>query len=510
VVGELDGQAAAMTGRGVRLGALVGIALVASAHVGSPDTYFEGAAGSYPVRVIVRNPGVVPGLAQITVRLLAPHVIRRVLVLPVFWDPRTAAPPPPDVAAPVPGDSTLYSAALWLMSTGSYSVRLTVEGDAGTGTTLVPVMAVATRRLALEKPLGVALLALGAFLCVGALTIVGAAVRESGLEPGAEPDHRRALRSRIAIFVGALVLALALLGGRAWWNAVDAAYRSGLYQPLHATATVRATATGNVLRFAIDDSSWVNRQRQWTPLIPDHGHLMHLFLVRDDGLDAFAHLHPLPLDSTSFETTVPPLPAGRYRLYADIVHESGFAQTLVATAEIGSAATAWHPSDADDAWLSGNGKRETGNVAPLADGSTMTWERPDTPIVVDQAAPLRFFVRTPDGKPAALEPYMGMAAHAMITRDDGAVFVHLHPAGTISLAAQQTFIARQPGDTVRGELGKRLAGMVMSREQGAVLAGAVSFPYAFPQPGHYRLWVQVRHNHRIQTGVFDADVRPSL
>src|SRR5881275_1664740 len=283
--------------RGLRLGALVGIALVASAHVGSPDTYFEGAAGAYPVRVIVRNPGVVPGLAQITVRLLAPRAIQRVLVLPVFWDPRTAAPPPPDVAAPVPGDSTLYSAALWLMSAGSYSVRVTVEGDAGTGTTLVPVMAVATRRLALEKSLGAALVALGAFLCVGALTIVGAAVRESGLEPGAEPDRRRTLRSR---------------------NAIDAAYRSGLYQPLHATATVRATATGSVLRFAIDDSSWVNRQRQWTPLIPDHGHLMHLFLVRAGGLDAVADLDALPLDSTTFETALPPLPAGTYRLYADI------------------------------------------------------------------------------------------------------------------------------------------------------------------------------------------------
>jgi len=498
-----------MTGRGLRLGALVGIALVASAHVGSPDTYFEGAAGPYPVRVIVRNPGVVPGLAQITVRLLAPRAIRRVLVLPVFWDPRTAAPPPPDVAVPVSGDSTLYSAALWLMSAGAYSVRVTVEGDAGSGTTLVPVMAVATRRLALEKPLGAALLALGAFLCVGALTIVGAAVRESGLEPGAEPDRRRRLRSRIAISVGALVLALALLGGRAWWNAVDAAYRSGLYQPLHAAATVRATATGNVLRFAIDDSSWATRQRQWTPLIPDHGHLMHLFLVRDGGLDAFAHLHPLPVDSTTFESTLPPLPVGTYRLYADIVHESGFAQTLVATLDLPSSPVSplRASGDADDAWWSGDGRREPRGVAPLADGSTMTWARADTPIVVDRAAPLRFLVRTPGGKPAALEPYMGMAAHAMITRDDGAVFVHLHPAGTISVAAQETFIVRLPGDTVRGELGKRLGAMEMGiGERGAVASGEISFPYAFPQPGHYRLWVQVRHNHRIETGVFDADV----
>src|SRR5437879_13243036 len=105
-----------MTGRGLRLGALVGIALVASAHVGSPDTYFEGAAGAYPVRVIVRNPGVVPGLTQITVRMLAPRAVQLVLVLPVYLDPWTAAPAPLDVAAPLRADCTLYIALLLLMS----------------------------------------------------------------------------------------------------------------------------------------------------------------------------------------------------------------------------------------------------------------------------------------------------------------------------------------------------------------------------------------------------------
>src|SRR3989449_11678635 len=113
VVGELDGASPPVKVSVARLSAIAGIALVASAHVGSPDTYFEGAPGPYPVRVIVRTPGVVPGLAQITVRLLAPRAVRRVLVLPVYWDPKTAAPPPPDVAARVPGDSMLSSAALW-------------------------------------------------------------------------------------------------------------------------------------------------------------------------------------------------------------------------------------------------------------------------------------------------------------------------------------------------------------------------------------------------------------
>jgi len=135
----------------VKRAALLAMWLFLCAHVGSPDTYFEGTAGPYPVRVVIRNPSVVPGLAQISVRLLAPYVVRRVLVLPVFWDPRTAAPPPPDLAQRVAGDSMLYSSALWLMSRGSYGVEVTVEGEAGTGRALVPVMAVATSRLALQK-----------------------------------------------------------------------------------------------------------------------------------------------------------------------------------------------------------------------------------------------------------------------------------------------------------------------------------------------------------------------
>jgi hypothetical protein len=122
-----------------------------------------------------------------------------------------------------------------------------------------------------------------------------------------------------------------------------------------------------------------------------------------------------------------------------------------------------------------------------------------------------------DGAPLALEPYMGMPAHAVIMRDDGRVFIHLHPQGTISTAAQRSFIVREPGDTIPGRLAARLgadtamtagshAQMTASASSAAASIDTVSFPYAFPEPGTYHIWVQVKRNGRVQTGVFTATV----
>src|SRR5262245_10070007 len=58
VARQRAGPGAAMNaGRWRRAALLAGVMLVVSAHIGSPDTYFEGPAGPYRVRVIVRSPG---------------------------------------------------------------------------------------------------------------------------------------------------------------------------------------------------------------------------------------------------------------------------------------------------------------------------------------------------------------------------------------------------------------------------------------------------------------------
>jgi len=43
----------------------------------------------------------------------------------------------------------------------------------------------------------------------------------------------------------------------------------------------------------------------------------------------FSH-HPVRRDFQNFENVLPPLPGGDYQLYAEVTHENGLSQTLVA------------------------------------------------------------------------------------------------------------------------------------------------------------------------------------
>ena len=511
-------------------GFLVAVAgAVASAHVGTSNAYFDGAAGPYGVRVLVRTPGVIPGLAQISVRILSGENVDRVAVRPLRSDLGLDGAPPPDVAGLVRGEARLYSAELWLMTAGSYSVEVTVAGAEGEGTVFVPVLAVAERRLEMNRAVGAGLAGAAIFLFVGAVTIFGAAVRESVLEPGVEPDTRRRRRGRIAMAAGALALGGVLAGGWTWWDAVDAAYRSRIYRPWSTASEVAATGAGQSLTLTIDDPAW--RDGLGAPgatLVPDHGKLMHMFLVRADDLAAFAHVHPVAAGDAAFTVPLPPLPAGDYRIFADIVLESGFAPTLVDRVRVPPPAAAAGnpppaagdpsagdlapaagvtstPPDPDDSWaaLEPHGTSRSDTYA-LASGRTVRWER-DHEIAVDRETTLRFSVTEPDGAPSALEPYMGMLSHAAVLRHDGSVFVHLHPAGSINLTAQMRFAAAE-GAGSSGAPAMATMHAAGAAPRAGETPNRVTFPFVFPEPGAWRIIVQVKIGGTVETAAFDVDL----
>lgn len=532
---------------GVPLAVLVlGGSLDVQAHIGSPNVFVERQAGPYLVRAIVRPPDVVPGLAEITVGVEG-RPVQRVTVLPVFWNAGHAGAPRPDEANPVRGETNLFTASLWLMKSGAYSVDVSIEGAGGKVTVVVPVNAVATNTRPMSRGYAIMLSALGLVLFLGAVEIAGAAFGESRLDPAARMSRKDRWRGYGARVVAAGVLGLMIFGGKKWWDFEHNDYRKhSLYKPVQMSAHVIEEQTQPVLKLEVDAPQG---RRLWAPM-PDHGKLMHLFLVRDGKPGAFAHLHPLRRGRAEFAAPLPPLPAGNYHLYAEVTHEDGFAETLAARADLPAASLAmrrlWFGEsdepicsvavaqmlatnlvlrpDPDDSWHldrtgGSRGTIAAGSGAPsqmVADaggGYKLIWENPAQP--VKQFGSLRFKLTRPDGQIAMIEPYMGMRGHAVVRREDGAVFAHIHPEGSFSMAAEEFFL--EPDRSARKENQRHELNSPPPAGQAEPVAheaharnvrtpGQIAFPYLFPQPGRYRLWVQMRSEGRIFTGVFDPTI----
>ncbi|MEO7086563.1 MAG: hypothetical protein ABI442_10545 [Gemmatimonadaceae bacterium] len=482
----------------------VAVSVIASAHVGSPNMVFDGNAGPYPVRVIVRPPDVVPGLAEVIVRVDASDV-QSVGIRPVFWRAGVIGAPKPDEIERVPGSTNTYSGHTWLMSRGSYSVYVTVSGPRGAGTAIVPVNAFATGRLALPPALAGILVVLGALLVAGLITIIRAAAGESLVPPGEtlSPTARR--RANIVTVVAVPVLAVLIFGGAKWWESVDSDYQKTMYRPPAADATIDVDSTHRTLHLRVHDTAAFHAI--FAPVVPDHGKMMHLFLLSKSGMQSFTHLHPVEESPLHFVAELPWVVAGTYLMFADIVLENGTSLTVSNTLEIPAAPGSVTPSDPDDSWdrtakvtlAFPNAERSIG------EGYSMVWTD-SVPLQVGNAIDLRFVVRDSAGKVAMLNPYLGMAAHAVVIRSDASVFVHLHPMGTVATAAQDAFTLRDRGDTTaRGRL--KLDALDSTAMPAMTMSGALSFPYEFPKPGRYRIWVQVKPKAAVLTGMFDVDVR---
>lgn len=469
------------------------------AHVGSPDVFYEGTAGPYRLFVTVRTPAMVPGIAKIDVRALDGGVSGIDIVPLRAVGEGSANAPPPDHMEHSPTGTNNFTGKLWLMQSGSWQIRLEVFGRDGKGEMAVPVEAAARRTLTMQKGLGALLIGLMTFLAFALVSILGAAVRESPLEPGSTPTPGTLRRGRIAIGVTAVVVAAILFLGNKWWNAAAAA-RADLMLYKAPPLTV-ALVNHDTLDLKMGFSAWHDRRKAMLldRIIPDHGHLMHTFLVRIPEMDRFYHLHPEREGPDTFSEKLPAVAAGDYEIFADVVRESGFADTMTARItlpEVRGQAIKEDDSAAEASSIKSALARAT---VPLEGGGSAEWILGGPPVHSGIPMILRFRVRDQNNNPATdLQPYMGMAGHLIVVKHDMSVFAHVHPVGSVPMAAVMLL---EKGETVAGkEMGD------MSNTHHTALSDEVTFPYGFPQRGDYRLFMQIKRNGRVQTGVFDVHV----
>jgi hypothetical protein len=179
----------------------------------------------------------------------------------------------------------------------------------------------------------------------------------------------------------------------------------------------------------------------------EHEKRMHLILARRD-LSGFQHLHPEQAPDGSWSTNVRLDDAGSYRLFADFSHEDEN-QTLAADLRV--------DGDADLRAL------PAPQLAAKSDGGY------DVRLDARDARPgeeadLRFTI-SKDGVPVETEPYLGAGGHLVALREGDMAFLHVHPAD----------------DSVR-------------------------FAATFPTEGRYRLFLQFKHEGRVQTVEFTQKV----
>jgi hypothetical protein len=488
------------------LAALAVAASLAPAHVGVREVYFDGLAGPYPLNIVIVPPRVIPGVAEIYIKAEAGD-LRQLRVTPMtLTGAGSKYPPTPESAVPDSKTPNFWRSSVWIMTPGSWQVRVLASGDRGEGALSVPIAAASDKVAEMDPTIGRILAVLISLLVIGAVGIVGAAVSEAALPPGATPLSGRRLWLIRGVSLAAASAVLWL--GWQWWDAEAKAYAASLYKPL----AMDVEQAGSKLTIRLRHTGWY-QNKKLDGFLEEHGHRMHLFGISETQPRALLHLHPVAIVANEFAFQLPQVPAAPYRFFADIVHPNGFAETVSARATLkatNSTPASQPPDDSAllfpvstfanrDFTLANGWKVEfKPDFNSLQTGQTRSTGELSQPLRLGTGH-LRFRVLDRDANTVKnLRPYLGMAAHLIVFRQDFRIFAHLHPAGTPSMSAVNLGMAT---------LGLSLAPNESGHYSMANPDGAFDFPFGFTETGNYTAVLQFRDSQKIFSAHFDFSIR---
>lgn len=484
------------------------------AHVGNPSIVYEGKAGEYPVRVVIRPPGVVPGLAEVFVQSLDKKILE-VKTQPMKWNAGVDGSPPADNAIQMFNQPDRFTSELWLMDFGSYSINIEVKGDNGKANVVVPVLSIATKKSKMNPVIKVVLILLMILLTAGFITIIGASIAESTLTPGDIPDQKRLKKSNIFMGITFIFCISIIFGGKKWWNNIADIYYSNLFKPMETSTKISAKGDSRILSLEITDELWKNGR--YTPLVPDHGKMIHSYFIKDD-LSTFGHVHPIinQFNTDKLDLLLPrQFENGTYFIYSDITHETGFSQTLLDTIKISNrdytSISEVPKVDPDNSWKEVNSEQDNfKSEFTFADSSKFMWKnylKTIEPGFVD----FNFKLLDNQNNPLPLEPYIEMGGHGIIYKKDGSQFIHIHPTGNFSMASQEVLYELKEGVEINPQ--ELFCTFGFRNEKGELVQnlnedGQVTFPpFEFREIGEYRIWIQIKSNGNVKTAIFDLNVK---
>jgi hypothetical protein len=389
----------------------------------------------------------------------------------------------PDMMTKRSSDAQFFAGHLWIMETGSWQVRFVVKGGQGRGMLSIPVAATSTGARQMQNGLGILLAGLGILLVAGMVGIVGAAAREAQTPPGdvvpaPATNQNRIYRNGDYVFDSR--------ARRGIWTEVVERGSGGVFSKyLQAARDARGSR----------NEKCAGSQNNRSPVV-ECAQAQRL-CARPQSPDASLR-HSLAGDGRCFSSASRARTAGRISARAafdargrlSLVCGRGTREWISGDAGYlaGAAGNSRPALAGDDAeGTPGTGARNASYRLP--DGYSMQWTRP---AAMAAKAPREFTFQLLDAQgqpPKDMALYMGMAGHAAFVKSDGTVFAHIHPSGTVAMAALMMAEAQNGGG---------MSGMDVSGSSRP--PNTVSFPYGFPAPGNYRIFVQMKHGSIIETG----------
>ncbi|MES2392830.1 MAG: hypothetical protein V4555_14385 [Acidobacteriota bacterium] len=448
------------------------LSLPASAHIGSPDTFVQRNAGPYPLLLSLHPPSVYPGALELDLRANPD-------------DHLTAATAAFDTNAPANiqlfADGTAI-ASLWTDSPSSHTLHIAVQGSHGPATLDIDLPATNLPRPDTTHRWPLILIVLTLFV----IAISGFDRTRPKLNANSSTRQKRKAFISFAILLASLLL-------------LGFAYILPAKRHLYTTVAATLSPTG------VLDLRLINGKESFNNLVPDHGKLLHLFLIRQPDSDVFLHLHPQQLSPGHFIEQLPAMPGGTYQLFADFYHSDGSGETATLALDLPPQFHTASTQDPDDSTavlppIPAAAPSSSDQVARLPDGYTLQLHT-DPNLHPLHAHILQVTLLDPSGRPPDdMALYLGMPAHAVVlatkvtTRADTPfIFAHIHPGGTLPMLT--------PSD----QIGTNMPGMDMSMPM-TTPTNTAAIPYGFPIPGEYRLFVQMKHGRIIETAAFDLHV----